>query len=187
MSYKTPIIEFLPSFVSAYEEISQIMNTEQIEFDNLWTGFERTLDNGFIQSADIHGVEKFEKMLGITPLPIYSLDERKFNILSKFNEELPYTYRKMCEILGALCGKDGYKIEADYSNYKITIKVELTAKNKVGIVADTVRRIIPANLISEVILLYNQHELLHLFIHQELSEWTHDELRKEVTNNDADT
>ena len=98
MATDRKLIHYLPPFVQEYVEIQEIMKTEQHETDLLWIATEGVFADQFIQDATINGVSRWESMLGISPKGTDTLDERKFRVLSKLNQELPYTLRKFSRL-----------------------------------------------------------------------------------------
>ena len=174
------IIEYLPLFVQEYREIKEIMSTEQKELNTLWEECRKTLVNNFIPTADEMGIEKYESIFGILKYADATLEERKFRILTYINGQLPYTYRALENNLTTLCGPDGFKLELDHDNYYISVKVELTAKNNVEAVRELLHRVLPANLVIDLQLIYNQYKTLAKHTHGSLSKYTHRQLRNEV-------
>ena len=83
---QTFILNHYPPVIRNIREIQQIAAAEDIEFSKLGAATKRTLDNMFVLTADITGVQRFEKMLGIRPKATQGLKERKsvilFNILT---------------------------------------------------------------------------------------------------------
>ena len=82
--------------------------------------------------------------------------------------------------LEALCGKDGYSIELYNDAYTIEVKVNLIAKSNFDDVDALLQRVIPANMIIDLRLIYNQHSTLKQFTHAHLQTYTHNQLRSEV-------
>lgn len=121
-------------------------------------------------------------MLGIQPFTDDTLETRRFRILTRWNEKLPYTYRVLIERLNSLCGVDGYELELQPNLYSISIKLELTQKRMFNDVQDLTRRMIPANMVLVVTLRYNQHFTLSRYTHGQLSAYKHEQLRNEVLN-----
>ena len=119
--------------------------------------------------------------MSITPKDTDTLDERKFRILSRMNQELPYTMLKLKESLTTLCGEDGFFIELRSEDYYIKVKLALSNKNNYQEVSDLLTKMIPANLIQEVQIMYNGHKILKEFTHAELGIKTHEELRNGVS------
>lgn len=180
MVYKKPIIDYLPSFLQEYKEIKNITATEQKEFDLLWQKHEKTLKNAFIKTTDIEGIKRWEKIVGINARADASLEERRFSVRVKTNEDIPYTYRSLVKKLTSLCGKDGYSVLMNPSKYIIDIKIELAAKNNFDAVKEMVKRVLPANIVCNVELLYNQHKDYIGSTYGQMVTYSHDQLRNEV-------
>lgn len=180
METKRLLIDYLPSFMQEYHEMKQIMGAEQPEIDTLWNGCGNALDDMFISYATENGVKRWEKIVGITPKDTDTLDERKFRILTKMNQELPYTITKLKESLTVLCGENGFVIDLQPSNYHIKVKLALANENNYQDVVDLLTKVIPANLTQAVRIMYNGHKILGRSTHAELSACTHEILRNEV-------
>jgi len=75
---------------------------------------------------------------------------------------------------------DGYAVELLPNIYTLNVKLALTSKNAFNSVADMLNRVIPANLIFNVLIMYNQHITLQPFTHQQLHKYTHYGIRNEV-------
>lgn len=82
--------------------------------------------------------------------------------------------------LTTLCGKDGYTLELKNEEYTLLVKVALTAKANFEDVGDLLGRIVPANLIIDLSLKYNQHKTLKKLTHKELAARRHAAIRNEV-------
>ena len=180
MATDRKLINYLPLFMQEYFEMQKIMETEQVEIDRLWLEAENALADQFIMEATENGVKRWESMLGISPKDTDTLDERKFRILTKRNQELPYTLRKLEQALTNLCGADGYSIEVNATEYHIQVKLALTNVNNYSEVEKVLNKMIPANLTQFIQVMYNSNVILMNFTHAQLSAFTHDQLRKEV-------
>lgn len=174
------LIKYLPEEIQAYLEMQYITSAEQPEIDNISMTIKQILDSVFIESADETGIARWEQMIGITPLPTATLDERKFEILARYNEQIPYTMYALENLLALLCGENGFSLERDLKNHTIVAKVELTAKNKFESVRELLERVLPCNLMYVLELIYNQHLTLARFTHAQLKQFTHIALRNEV-------
>lgn len=177
------LIDYLPSFIQEYHEMNKMMEVEQSEVDGLWVACGNALDDMFISYATENGVKRWEKIVGITPKDTDTLDERKFRILTKMNQELPYTIVKLNESLTVLCGKDGFEIELQPSNYHINVKLALSNQNNYQDVVDLLNKMIPANLTKKVQIMYNGYKNLTQYTHSELTTYTHEILRNGVFAN----
>lgn len=174
-----PLIDYLPQYMQQYVEMQKIMDAEQTELDSAWDGLNSVWNNQYLFEADSAGISRWESMLGIVPKLTDTLDERKFRIFTLMNQELPYTYTKLIETLTTLCGTD-WSIVFDADNYSIEIKLGLANRSNMSAAEDVLKKMVPANMVVTVSILYNRHSALHAFTNGYLSNYTHDELRNEV-------
>jgi len=182
MAIDRKLIDYLPLFMQEYRELAVVMETEQPEIDRLWSAVENALADQFIQEATANGVMRWESMLGISPKDTDTLDERRFRILTKLNQELPYTLRKLERVLTNLCGENGFSIDVQAADYHIQVKLAVGNHNNYSEVENTLKKMIPANLTHYIELMYNAHTVLEQLTHEQLSAYTHEQLRNEVFN-----
>lgn len=180
MATNRQLLDYLPHFMREYYEMRKIMETEQVEIDQLWLEAENALADQFVLEATEQGVKRWESMLDISPKDTDTLDERKFRILTKLNQELPYTLRKLQMALTNLCGADGFTINLQAAEYHIEVKLAVGNHSNYSEVVNILKRMIPANLTQFVQLMYNQHELFTSYTHAQLSAYTHKQIRNEV-------
>lgn len=183
MKREVELKSYLPDFLQNYKELQETMQAQNPEVQELEDLIETTKDNLFIASCDERGIEKFERMLGVKALNEDTLDNRKFRILSKWNNAIPYTTRVLHQKLETLCGKDGYELEILTEQYIVAVRVALKSKRNYEMVRDMLDEVIPANMMIDLSLLYNKHELLKQYTHGQLSMHTYKQLRNEVLGN----
>ena len=172
----------VPDVLKNVREIKALINTQNDEMNLLSAALALYLNNTFVDSADEYGIDRWETILEILPKLTDTLDERRFRVLSRINEQLPFTLRSLEQQLSTLCGPKGYTVELLNEQYLLKIRVELTAKSKLEDVRALLNRIVPANMIIDLDLLYNQHSDFAGLTHKELSSYTHKQLRDEVIN-----
>ena len=119
----------------------------------------------------------------MTPKADETFDDRRFRILNRVNESLPFTYRFLENQFTILCGENGYRLQVDHRNYTLIIRVELASKSKYTDVDALLKRVVPANMIIDLSLMYNQHQEVGRFTHGQLHAWTHEHIRSEVLPN----
>lgn len=180
MNREVDINRYIPPDRKDFREFNEIAKVENIELKEFWNSIESGFNDQFLQDMTVDGVKRWESMLNITPKGTETLEDRKFRISNRLFDDLPYTMRTLQARLNALCGKNGYKIDLKNNEYKITIKVELTVKHQVEEIRKVLSKMIPANMIQYVELIYNTHEMLSKYTHEELSQFTHYQLREEV-------
>lgn len=182
MDREIDISNYIPKILQEFKEFKTIANTENLEIKLLWEALEDLFNDQFVNDATETGVKRWESILKIVPKGTDSLDFRKFRIITRLNERLPYTYRLLDQQLTTLCGKDGYYLELKNKEYTLIVKLALTAKSNFDDVGNLLDRIVPANIVIDLTLLYNQQSTLSKYTHKQLGQYTHNKLRNEVLN-----
>lgn len=181
--YHKELIKYIPYMLQDIREYKAILEDgEQEEIDILWQNLEDTLNNQFVESANEYGVRRYEKILNISPKTTATLEERKFTIKSRMNEELPFTLNMLKEKLKMLCGDDGYIVVLIPEEYRLVVGLGLVAMNNYYDVENLLKKMVPANIVIEISEIYNRHSGLHSFTYEELAEYTNNQLRNEVFN-----
>ena len=160
MSEKRNLVAYLPLFVAEYDEIKAALQSETAEFNRAIEYADKTLDNEFVTTADEKGLTRYEEMLGILPNDSDTIEDRRFRVMTRFTECVPYTYRVLATMLEALCGKSGYELTVEPQKYFIEVKVALLVKTQFDSVSKLIARILPCNIRLNVDLLYNTWEIL---------------------------
>ena len=176
------LINYIPYVVRDYDAFKGIMESEQPEFERVWNCADDLLDNQFISTAGNIGLARWEKILAINPKETDTLEDRRFRILTRINEELPYTFSQLRNILETICGADNYYIDMVEGTYLLIVKIGLSAQNNFNDVQALLNRVVPQNMAVSLIQLYNPHSELENFTHGQLAAYTHDQLRKEEMN-----
>ena len=179
MTREIDLLSYLPIQMRRFYEMQKIMGAENPEFKLLWDANIRTRNELFIMTAGEWGINRVESIVGVTPADDDSLEARRFRVLTRINEHLPYTYRVLDEQLRALCGEGNYAIRLDSNAYTISVRVALVARNNFDDVAQLLDRVIPANFIIDLQFMYNTYRELSWFTHAYLSGFTHKQMRNE--------
>lgn len=135
------LIKYLPLFVAEYEEIQEITESENPEFRLAIKKVDQAKDNQFIISADEEGISRFEKLLGIRHKEKANLEDRRKEILARWNDVSVYTYKGLILRLNQLLGVGNYEMYPRFDDYEL----ELEYRNKAGF-ESYIREIIPANI-----------------------------------------
>ena len=176
LSYQSKIIQEIREF----KVLSEIENPK---LECVWQAVEDAINDQFATSLTDNGCKRWESIMKINAKDTDDLDFRRFRILSKLNEQLPYTYRMLEVQLRTLCGDNGYKIVLRNNEYTLAVKIALASKNKYSDVESTLRKYVPANIVLDVSLMYNTHEIISQFTHEQLANYTYYELREEALIN----
>lgn len=141
------LLSYLPEFMREFSEIKQITNTETKEFKIIYDLIKKELFNQFVETCDVNGIVKFENLLNLKVDETLSLEARRFNVITKFGGELPYTKRNLIKKLNHICGENAYKLEILNDEYKVIIITSFINENMKDILINSLRNIIPANMI----------------------------------------
>ena len=174
------LIEYAPPILADTKEFKALCAAENVEIERLRTAYLNLFADQFIQTATENGISRHEKIMGIVPKGTDSLEVRRFRLLARKQEKLPYTKWTLSEQLAALCGDDGYSLNIDYAARKITAKVALTARGMADAVELLLLKQRPANMEVDLSLPYNQYLTLISKTYAQLSAYTNSQLRKEV-------
>jgi len=143
------LYDYLPTRLQSVIEYQALVLGEQPEIDALWGGTQTILANQFVETSTEYGVKRWEKILDIIP-DNPDLETRKINILARLNEKLPFTIRRLSSILDNILGNDGYEIDLDANNYKLTVALSEDKISYMQAVSDLLIRIVPANIMTDV-------------------------------------
>lgn len=174
------LTDYLPPVLRQVYELRAIGEAEDPELREFQREAENVRADQFVLQATENGVARWEHILGIAPKGTDTLDSRKFRILTRLNEQLPYTIRMLRRQLASLCGPDGYSVHVDLESFQLTVKINLIAKSNYADVAELLERVVPLNILIDLSLLYNQHSTLAASTHGQLASFTHSQLRNEV-------
>lgn len=132
----------------------------------------------FTGTATENGIARRENLYNIIPKDTDTLEDRRYRVLTKENSEIPYTIRSLKRKLETLCGENGVTIEL--TEEKITVKVALARKGMYEDTAKMLEEIVPLNLLTECLQMYNTWEMLESYTWAELANRTWEQLRSEV-------
>lgn len=177
------LVNLLPPFMKQFREFREILRIEEKEIELLETAISRVLDAGFLDDCDEYSISRYENIYGLSSKATDTLDDRRFRIRAKLNEQQPYTLRNLRKILANLCGAGNYSVEITAGTYNLTVKVGLAAKNNYNAVEDLLQRIVPANMVIGLSMLYNTYAVVGRYTHAQLSQLTHNQIRSEVMDN----
>lgn len=157
LSYWMPVLRKL-------KEFKEIAKAEEPELRYILEAIDRTIANMFITEADEYGISRFESMMGIFPDEGSTLDTRKFTVLAKWNDKVPYTDEELYNRLLSLCGgKDKFSISPHYEDYSISITTQLGIKGAFDAVASLLIDMLPCNLVLELKNVLNANKTTPLY------------------------
>ena len=172
---KKKLIDYLPPVLKEVEELNNILDVQQSEIYNLKDSVDRMFKDQFIADATEQGLSKWEKIFGIQPKATESESDRKFRIYTRLSEQLVLTLPRLKQQLGYLCNND-YSVSL--KEYTLKVRLALNVKSNYDDVAALLKRVVPANIIIDLYLLYNRYMDLN-YTHDYLSQYTYKQVRDE--------
>ena len=174
------LTDYLPDVLKNVTEMQAIMKSETPIVQAILNACENCMNDQFISEATEHGIARREKMLDITPYATDTLEDRRFRLLSRYNENTPYTRKSLANMLETLCGKDGFKLTILTSEFTVKVRVALTVKKQADSVSELLERILPYNMAFSVELLYNTWQKLKPYTWADIHKIDWKELKEEV-------
>lgn len=147
-TYK-PIEEYWPEWIAEIRELAGTAAAANIELALLWAAAARTGNNMYLSTMDADTCAAIEEMLGITPTAGDSLETRLARIKSYSMSDLPYTEKKLLEVLNMICGDAGScAITVTPNKYEIVIDIDESCTDKYDEIRKMADKMIPANMIQ---------------------------------------
>lgn len=147
MIREVDLVSYLPPFMQKYKEPVAALEAENPEFYLVWDAADRILYNRFISTADIYGISRFEKLLGILPYEEDTIESRRARVQSRWFQSLPYTYRVLIEKLKLFCGDRNFTVSKQFEDgYRIEIEASLELFGQVEELERMLDGMLPCNM-----------------------------------------
>lgn len=140
------IRNYLPDYYKGFREIDILAEVLFYLLSQLSGDFKQILANQFVQTADAIGIERFEKMLGITAILTDDLETRRQRILSKMAVSSVFTYRVLENNLKEMCDNGEFTITSDLDNFVMDLKVRIGKKGMLDVLYDLLYTMLPAHI-----------------------------------------
>lgn len=159
------IIEYIPDFLKNIREIKIISNLEDKELENIKLQIDNILKEIIVNTSENYGLQRYEKIYNINDIS-NDIEIRRFNIISKINNKIPFTYKWLDNKLKQLVGENNYKIKIEYDNYKIIISIIYLFGEILDTIKKELEELLPANLIIQINLFSNCNIHIAGIIHE---------------------
>ena len=141
--------QYLPDVLRDVREFRAITTVESPAFAGYRAAISRALDNQFVATADNDGLMRYEKMLGIVSNKTDTAADRRFRILAKINNRLPYSMGWLRRKLDTLFGAGNYQIIRDTAAHKLAVEADVQFETVIVSLYNDLRQSIPANMVLE--------------------------------------
>lgn len=136
---------YYPDVLSAAKEFKALAAAENPEYAILWDALWKWFANTFVVDIDEDGAARWESMLGLHKLPEDTLQDRRMRILIAINAVIPYTIRRLQQILDAGYG-EGMAVASTNTDYELWVDVDNSIIFSTVPMRIMLRAIVPANL-----------------------------------------
>ena len=143
------LIEYMPLFLQDVREFQEIFKVEDKEIDSLKEQIENVLKEIIVTTAEGYGLDRYEKIYNIQNTTT-DVETRRFNILSKINNRLPYSINWLINKLNNTVGPENYTLNVDHNNYSVKIEIMALFQDIAILLNRDLREQLPANLIITV-------------------------------------
>lgn len=140
------IRDYLPAYYKGFREIDILSEIFFCLLNSLNKEAQQILLNQFVQTSDIRGIERFEKILGIVMDCTKDLEDRRQIILSKLSMSSLFTRRVLEKYLRSICDNGEFKITEDFHNFRLHLDIRVGKKGLVDSIYDTLYMSLPAHL-----------------------------------------
>lgn len=142
--------DYLPPILLETCEFPLLCLTGQAEIDALVAGADEVLASQFVLTAPLRGIERYERVFGLVPKDTDTIEDRRARILAKLNRSLPYTIRRLRQMLAAMCGEDACTAEMIYAAYHLIVHMIEDVQGTQDAVFELLTGVVPANILWEI-------------------------------------
>ena len=167
-----------PTIVTQIPDIAQIYAINEEQGEQLDADVEQINNDIFVDSMGDDTLKHWESIFGLTVPDDSSLDDRRIKVKGKMMEKLPYSYRVVISNLDALL-PNGYDLTINEDLTYMQVKIVLTSKYMLANVQQFLDSIVPLNMVLDVVLMFNTYNVLGLYTHNHLSQYTYQGLNDE--------
>ena len=158
-------LKYLPQIIENMEEFQVLALAEGGIIKEIEQATRQMEQEQWIQTSTMRGLERREKMMGISKREGESLEEKRKRILYLWNHHGPYTYGTLLLWLDGFCGAGNYVISLNYNIYMLQVVLNLSVKQLQNEILKNMRKVIPSNLVLVVLVDYNTYLKLKPLTH----------------------
>ena len=140
---------YLPPILLETTEFNLLCGAEQPEIDALHDCADAVLAAQFISTAPEFAVARYETIFSITPGDTDTLDDRRFRVLLRISDQLPYSMGWLRRKLDTLFGAGNYQIIRDTAAHKLAVEADVQFETVIVSLYNDLRQSIPANMVLE--------------------------------------
>ena len=141
------IQNYWAAVVGNTDDFQQIANAQNPELNKLLSCIKDVLSDGFVKDATEYGVERWEKMLSITPALTDSLDTRKIRILTYLSFKTPYTWRVLEQMITSCIGENNYTMKYVNDTSTLIVRIKVDDNSQYDLISNLLKEVLPQNIV----------------------------------------
>lgn len=141
--------------VKGIPDLDQFNDAVDDQVGDINTEITRLDEDNYFDNTSESRIERWEKILKLTPRADDTLDERRFAVHSRVIDKLPYTFPVVERELNALAPGAEFTRERDEYGMTATVKLPLTSVSKISDVSAMLEKKLPLDVVYTIIILYN--------------------------------
>lgn len=156
IDYNEQMLNYYPEVIKSIREFQALINTQSIEVEKMHEELARILGNSYVSSADANTITKWEKFLGITPLPQGEdsletwLSDRRETILARLYQSTKLNTKSIADIVSIFTGGSALSYFKDGVIHILITPPKDNKQYKFTNVEQELKKKIPAHLIFQV-------------------------------------
>lgn len=129
------------------KDIQSVMDTETVEFQELWNALCDCFNNVYVKYMMQYGLSQWESIYKLHPHADETYADRRKRILAAFAGTRPYTLRKFQEMLDTIYGKGTLTPIVDGNKYLFNMQINWDFDSRLDNLHEFVEEIVPKNLL----------------------------------------
>lgn len=149
MDREINLLDYLPPNLQELAEFKALCAAETAECNRMASAHQNLFSDQFIETSTENGLSRLEKIMGIVPKGTDTLDARRFRLLARKNEKLPYTFRTLTQKMALLCGGPNFELVPNFDVFRMGVITYLEQPGQVNELARLLERFVPCNLVID--------------------------------------
>lgn len=174
---KPDVLHYFPRHIAKIEEFKRIAKIYDAQLVLIWDELDRMMENRHMDSMEDAECAYWENLMQIRLTGEETLEDRRRNIKGRWVSSLPYTQKKLREVLDAMVGAPYYKLEINPKEKYLKVSLMLEAISKDDYIYNLMRAMTPADMVVKVMIIYNRYRSFKPYTHQQMAAYTHYQLR----------
>ena len=172
-------IKYIPLEMQNIKEYNALGATGDIELGTAKNDMNAVANNHNLSTLNEYGCTRMEKIMGIETDVTKSVEARRFTIIAKANNTIPYTLRTLQRKIETVLGNNKFRVSLENETYTLTISLFLENQSKMDEIKNEIVGMIPCNIILKLEALYNTHGDVKNkgYSHGALKAYTHGEIK----------